>query len=247
MEKFHVDPKNDIATEKYQGPSALVAGAGYVYIFHWVAAFAGAAALAAIGLLAPGRVNAFKEACVDFGAKHKDATGLLKRITGNIAYYIPKSADWAAEKMMGAANRVGGARLGKAASEDTKSAALFTGGIGFIAGFLGSYVWGFAKGHKQSNAGKTQFIRAQEEIKELRDRNDDLNRINDDLHEKYVKAKQRWNDAAEANQENSESKAEPTKKETTTDDEKYPAVKKLVAATHQGTLGAEQSAEAAIG
>lgn len=180
---------NDIATEPYQGPGSFVAGAGYVYLSHWIAAFAGAVAFGAVGVLFSGKTIAFKEMLSEFGLRHRDSANWFKKAAGTVADFVPRMADKAAEKFLGATKRMGGNRLNTSSvSDDTKTAGLFSAGIGSITGFLGSTFWGFAKGHKEGNRGKHQFERAQHEIKNLRELNADLERINNDLHKKYIEA-----------------------------------------------------------
>jgi hypothetical protein len=198
MEKFQVDSKNDILAERYKGPGPVVAGAGYIYISHLASTIAGAIALGALGALASGKALAIKEAFTKFGTTHADSPNSFKKAAAWFVGGIPKLADYSATKLTGTAKKISGNRIGHVNEANTKTAAfMFAGGIGAVSGWIGSTIWGGLKGGHEGNVGKRQFNRAKAEIKDLRERNDDLEKINDELHAKYVAAATQKDEAAQ--------------------------------------------------
>ncbi len=188
-------PQNDILQEKYKGPSAVVTGAGYVYLTHLVATIAGFAGLGAIGLIASNKTIAVKKAFSEFSAANKVSDNILKKIPGHIAGWIPYVADAISSKVVGSAKKLGNIRgkvkipaAGEQTSSDKMNAFMFAGGIGGATGWIGSTILSVIAGGHKGNEAKRQFNRAKEEIQNLREDNADLNKINDDLHAKYVKA-----------------------------------------------------------
>lgn len=87
-------------------------------------------------------------------------------------------------------------------SQEKFSAAFMGGGIGGAIGYVVSSIWGIAKGSHEGNRGKRQFERAKSEIKHLRETNQDLEKINDQLHAKYVEASTKLDDVKTANESN---------------------------------------------
>lgn len=88
------------------------------------------------------------------------------------------------------------------------------GAVGYVSGWIAALVTGAQHG----NSGKHQFIRAKKQIKNLQEDNADLNKINNELHEKYVKAATRL-DSMQAAQENAARE--------TTERSELPAIKEM--------------------
>ena len=88
----------------------------------------------------------------------------------------------------------------KANDSKLTNALTFGGTVGF-AGYVAGWAKALITGAQHGNQGKRQFERAQEQINSLKEDNADLNKINDDLHEKYVKASTRL-DTIQAAQDN---------------------------------------------
>jgi hypothetical protein len=82
-------------------------------------------------------------------------------------------------------------------NDDAVTAGFIGGGIGALGGWLGSTIWGIAKGGHQSNQGKKQHNQLVAALKNERERNDDLEKINDELHAKYVAASSQKEEASE--------------------------------------------------
>lgn len=189
MKTSHPQKNTDILDEPYKGPGAIAASAGYVSLYHWVAMVAGFVGLGALGMLAPRQTNAIKDAFIEFSEANKANSNWLKKAPAHMAGWVTHSADYIAHKVVGLGKNVvrGGVQT-KPMSEQNLSASMFAGGVGGVAGWIGSTVIGIIQGGHEGNTGKRQFARAKAEIKELRERNEDLEKINDALHKKYVEA-----------------------------------------------------------
>lgn len=189
MKKSHPQEHGDILNEPYKGPGAIAASAGYVSLYHWVAMVVGFVGFGAIGMLAPKPTNAMKEAFTEFSLANKTSESWLKKAPAHMAGWVTRSADYIAHKVVGLGKNVvrGGVQT-KPMSEQKLSAFMFAGGVGGAAAWIGSSVWGVIQGGHEGTSGKRQFNRAKAEIKELRERNEDLEKINDELHKKYVDA-----------------------------------------------------------
>lgn len=189
MKTSHPQENVDILDEPYKGPGAIAASAGYVSLYHWVAMVVGFVGLGALGMLAPKQTNAIKDAFIEFSEANKVSSNWLKKAPAHMAGWVTHSADYIAHKVVGLGRNVvrGGVQT-KPMSEQNLSAFMFAGGIGGVAGWIGSTVIGIIQGGHEGSTGKRQFNRAKAEIKELRERNEDLEKINDELHKKYVEA-----------------------------------------------------------
>lgn len=189
MKKVNIDSDNDIVEEPYKGTSPVVASAGYVYITHWIGIIIGAATLGILGMVASNKTIAIKDAFTQFGKTHANSANSLNKSAAWLVGGIPKMADYFATKFVAAIEKLGGKNIAKVDTTSQKTAAvMFAGGLGAAFGWVGSTIWGIVKGGHEGNTGKRQFERAKAEIKELRERNDDLGKINEDLHKKYVEA-----------------------------------------------------------
>lgn len=183
MEKFKVDSKDDIAEERYKGPGPVVASAGYIYISHLAATVAGAFALGTLGYFASSKTVAVKEAFTRMGEKYGSSSNWLVKAPATIIGAIPKFSEWMVAHIPGA-ERISG----HSALESKQTAVVFASGIGAAAGWVSSTIWGLLKGGHEGNVGKRQHDKLVSEIKSLRETNDDLEKINDELHQKYVEA-----------------------------------------------------------
>lgn len=240
---FNEPPKEgDIATEKYQGPSAAVAAVGKGAIDHWKYAIIGLAGGTLAGAIfhkpaaslvekcrrwgyqlkaydskGAGLVNASKDTLSDW------AGGFLHVIFGDAkaaesldrlaASAEPQHQEWlksvAHNRQQGAGSYlishtfgalplVGkGVRtwLREGVSPRLATAIAFAGPAG-AAGFLGGWVRALFHGAAHGNPGKHQFERAQREIKHLREVNEDLEKINDRLHEEVIDEATKIKDSA---------------------------------------------------
>jgi hypothetical protein len=192
MEKFQTDSKTDIADEPYKGPGPFVVSAGYVYITHLISTIAGAVALGAVGYFAATKTVAVKDAFTRIGNEYGSSTNWLKKVPGSIIGFVPKFSEWMVSHIPGA-KRISG----HTALEEKNTAVVFAAGIGAFSGWLASTVWGIAKGGHQSNQGKQQHNQLVAALKNERERNDDLEKINDELHAKYVAAATQKEEASE--------------------------------------------------
>jgi len=205
---FNEPPKEgDIATEKYRGPGIGITSAGYMYVSHLIAMIGGFLGFTALGMLMHQRTNAIKSWAENLTKAGKEI-GVIKRGFAWIVGGVSNIAEGLSEKLFGSIKGFANSSLGKSLigdrlngksiGEERVAAGLFAGGFGAVLGYAGSTVWGVLKGHKHGNKGKRQFERAQEEIKHLREVNDDLEQINDRLHAEIRKTATKYNDAAEA-------------------------------------------------
>ncbi|MBX9726568.1 MAG: hypothetical protein K2X09_04815 [Rickettsiales bacterium] len=183
MEKLKVDSTDDIAEERYKGPGPVVASAGYIYISHLAATVVGALALGTLGYFASSKTVAVKEAFTRMGEKYGSSNNWLVKAPASVIGAIPKFSEWMVAHIPGA-NKISG----HSAFEDKQTAVVFASGIGAAVGWVGSTIWGLLKGGHEGNVGKRQHDRLVAEVKNLRETNDDLEKINDDLHAKYVEA-----------------------------------------------------------
>ena len=175
MKKSHSDEKNDILDEPYKGPGAIAAAAGYVSLYHWVAMVVGFVACGALGMLAAKPTIAAKEMFPEFSHANKTSSNWLMKIPAHIAGWIPRGADYIAHKVVSLGKTVvRGSMAPKPMSEQKLSAFMFAGGVGGAVGWIGSTIWGIIQGGHEGNIGKRQFERAKAEIKDLRARNETL-------------------------------------------------------------------------
>jgi hypothetical protein len=190
MKKSDSKENGDILDEPYKGPGAIAAAAGYVSLYHWVAMVVGFVGFGALGMLAAKPTNAIKEAFTEFSVANKSNNNWLKKAPAHMAGWVTRSADYIAHKVVGLGKNVvrGGVQT-KPMSEQKLSAFMFAGGVGGAAGWIGSSVWGVIQGGHEGNSGKRQFNRAKAEIKELRERNQDLEKINEALEKKHGDAR----------------------------------------------------------
>jgi hypothetical protein len=183
MEKLRTDSESDIVNEKYQGPNAAVASAGYMMMSHLAASIVSAIGLGAVGYFAANKTMAVKNAFTRIGETHGQSSNWLIKVPSKVIGWIPKLSEWMVKHLPG-----GKKISGHAAFAEKETAVAFAGGIGAIAGWIGSTFWGISKGTHEGIRGKRQFDRAKEEILRLREANQDLEKINDNLREKYVEA-----------------------------------------------------------
>jgi len=113
----------------------------------------------------------------------------------------------------------------------------FAGALGYVGGWLKAAVLGATHG----NRGKTQLERAQREIHALREKNEDLEKVHENLRKDYVEASSRLKDA-ETNTPTTGT--EDAAKATHASAEK-PGITKLESAEHKGVLHPERQAEIA--
>lgn len=199
MRNPNTEPTTDITEEPYRGPGSVVASAGYMYLSHAISAIAGFVAVGALGALTASRTVGFKRAFEQYGINHAGSDSAVMRFVARIAQTIPKAADAVAIKVTALGKRLGGNKIvNKPMAEDTTTAFMFAGGLGAASGWIGSSVWGIAKGHHDGNRGKQQFELAKQEIRNLRETNDNLEKINNEIREKYVEAATRFKDAEDA-------------------------------------------------
>lgn len=190
MDKSLADKQSDITAEHYEGPGAVIASAGYMYVSHGIAAVLGFFALGAVGYAASNKTVALKEAFKSFGERHADSPNILKNSTAWVARSIPRAANFVAKKVTAGTYRIFGERFAdKSISEEAATATMFAGGIGAAAGWIGSSIWGILKGSHEGHKGKHQFERAKREITELREKNDTLESESHQL-KKQLKAKE---------------------------------------------------------
>ena len=240
MEKFQVDAKNDIAEEKYQGPSAAVEAAGHGSIEHLMFGFAGlfSVGIAAFFLKAPaadtvegaralarrleasqapiatlneGSWNQLKHFALSVGASatrfggkvihcvfgNPEAADMLRESTTSIN---PEAREWVDTMIMNKAQGFGNTLLSHTIglvpsirrkmlhADPQLGNAISIGGAAGAAGYIGGWGKAIVLGTAHGNKGKHQFERAKAEIKDLRERNDDLEIINDKLHADYQSA-----------------------------------------------------------
>lgn len=235
MEKFQVDPKTDITREPYQGSGPVVASAGYMYISHGMAMLASALGMGTAGYYAHARVEKVEQAFQAFAARHGESGNILMRGTAKLAEFLPKLATKIVESLPGAERMLTNPKVKARASS-----VIFAGGLGAASAWIGSTVWGVLKGSHEGNLGKRQFERAVTEIKHLRETNDDLEKINDELHRRYVEASTQRTDAKDVRGEESA----PAKTEAA--DTPIAQQLRADALQHEGTLAApERSATVA--
>ena len=123
------------------------------------------------------------------------------------------------------------------------NALTFGGAVG-LGGYISGWLVALVTGVQHGNRGKRQFQRAQEQINDLKNSNADLNKINEDLHQKYVKASTRLDsiqaaqDAALAEQAPASEPAALHQASTPTSDVQ------LSANEHQGKLAQKELAVA---
>ncbi|MDX2095147.1 MAG: hypothetical protein SFW64_04330 [Alphaproteobacteria bacterium] len=183
MEKFQANPDNDILEEPYKGPGPVVASAGYMSIGHIVTMLLGGIAAGIVGYFTSHKTVALEKSFLRIAEEYKAGPGKLKQIAGDLVSAIPKLSEWAVSHIPWTEKLSNSALL-----KERWQAITFAGGLGAATAFAGSTVWGLLKGGHESASGRHQFERAQSEIRYLREMNGDLERINDGLREKYVKA-----------------------------------------------------------
>lgn len=183
MEKFQVDPNNDITKEPYKGTGPVVASAGYMYLSHMASLLAGFAGLGALGAVADKKTLAIKDSFVKFAEAHSTSKNPLMVVPAKVAKFIPWASEYVANHLPGIKKLASNASI-----KNKWEAIVFAGGIGGLAGWLGSTVWSIGKGGHIGDQGRRQFERAKAEIQDLRERNDDLEKINDKLHADYQAA-----------------------------------------------------------
>ncbi len=252
MEKFKVDPNDDIASEPYKGPGRVVTSAGYIYLSHILATIAGFVGFAIAGAVAHTQTNKVKQWAEMLSDSRAESSGIKKGFASAIAF-ISKIAETASHKVFSGLKALGGERFkGKSIGEEKMSAALFAGGAGAIAGWVGSTIWGVVKGSNEGNRGKRQFERAKVEIKDLRERNDDLEKINDKLHEEVVEASTKFKDIS-SKQEQEGLRVAPDSTPVTSAKESadmpaetHAPSASILAAQHEGKLHAEHAAQPAM-
>lgn len=182
MEKFKVDSKDDIAEEPYKGPSIAVAAAGEGFLRHFAWAVVGIVVGGVASSLAYNKVGAVKEAFQEFHGANREHAFFLKRWAAKAAGLVVTIAHGLTGHIPGHQHIV------KHIPEKRLEATLFGGGLLGAIGYASGWISALFTGTVHSNAGKRQFERAKAEIKDLRERNDDLEKINDELHAKYVEA-----------------------------------------------------------
>jgi len=169
MKRSSSTEKSNILEEPYKGPGPIVASAGYVSLYHWVAMVVGFVVCGALGMLAAKPTIAAKEMFGEFSQANKSSTNWFKKIPAHIAGWIPRSADYIAHKVVSLGkNIVRGNMAPKPMSEQKLSAFMFAGGVGGAVGWIGSTIWGIIQGGHEGNIGKRQFENAKAEIKDLR-------------------------------------------------------------------------------
>ena len=128
------------------------------------------------------------------------------------------------------------------------NSAIAVGGIAGAAGYVGGWLKAVFLGAKHGNTGKRQFEQAQHEIHALREKNQDLEKVNENLRQDYVAAASRLKD--ETGQDKAVDSTEAPKEKPVAKEEAstadVPAIAKLKAAEHQGKLAAEHAAEPAM-
>lgn len=206
----------DITKEPYKGPGPVLTSAGYLYASHGLALLGGVIVASAAGFLAHKHVNKginwlrdagqrvggsrekivkalfgvpqnshelhsiVQDACTLSAANKAKLTELIgNEEKGFFEKIASKITKWAKH------SKQAGSFI-EAQSDERLAAALTTGGLGGAAAWIGSTVWSIVKGSHVGNKGKRQFNRAVTEIKDLRERNEDLEAINNKLHDKIV-------------------------------------------------------------
>lgn len=186
MNKSESNEKDDSLDERYKGPGPIVAAAGYVSLYHWVAMVVSFVACGALGMLAAKPTIAAKEMFTEFSQANKTSSNWLMKIPAHVAGWIPRGADYIAHKVVSLGkNVVRDTIKTQPMSEQKLSAFMFAGGVGGAVGWIGSTIWGIIQGGHEGNVGKRQHdtimaLRKSEreqskaEIKTLRERIDAL-------------------------------------------------------------------------
>jgi hypothetical protein len=231
MEKGNQTPELDVSDESYKGSGRVVTSAGYLYISHMASTLAGMAAVGAAAYIFHGKVNSLVDKLHTVAEKSgrvrkgvirfivgdrrgshelnsviKDLEGIseahhkkLRDIVANeeLSFFQHKAvkfSNWISKSELGG-------RIIEAQSDSRMEATFIGASLGAITGWISSTIWSLYKGHQEGGKGKHQFLRAKKQIKNLQEDNADLEKINDDLHAKYVKAATRLN-IIQSDQEN---------------------------------------------
>lgn len=196
MDESLRNSRDDIANEPYNGPGKLITSAGYMYVSHALSMIAGFIGLGAMGAIAHGKTNAIKQWAENLSNTRSESVGVKKAAATAVAF-VSENAEKLAHKIISGMKRVAGKRAnGRGIGEERTAAFLFAGGFGAITGYIASSVWGLVKGSHEGEKGRRQFERAQAEIMNQREINGDLEKINDDLHRRFVESQTR--DSADA-------------------------------------------------
>ncbi len=237
MEKFQVDPDNDITQEPYKGPSAVVSAIGNGFFKHLLWAGIGLAAGAGAAAFFPKQVaSILKEwRAGAAAAKLETAEGFWPNVKKELAKFAHAALgegkgavsitttdaahkDWVDVEIMNKEHGIGHwlvthlflglipvvGKMGKKglveAAKTAEEAAggrftnmLTIGGILGAAGYAAGTAAGMLEGAKHGHEGKRQHERAKVEIQDLRERNQDLEKVNDKLHLDYQNALSRIN------------------------------------------------------
>lgn len=262
---------SDILKERYKGTSSGVAIAGYAYLSHLGSMIAGLIVGGVAAYFAHRQVNGAVDKIRSwsksdkgflnvlnrsiFGHTHPTELDALKNLkVDGISSTVTQKLDELIQRDKGGFFQNRAAGFVKFVSKKEKVATFFDnlqpeklsagfmgGGFGVVFGWVASTAWAFFKGGHEGSAGKKQFKRAQAEIEELRDMNDDLNQINDELHAKYREASTQFrNEAVETGKLRvSADDVTAARHETAASDAtKPPTTLKSESASHQGMLAA---------
>ena len=268
-------PDIDVTDESYRGTSRVVASAGYIYLSHLGATLGGMLALGTAAYVAHGKVNNLVKGLHDFAEKGgRIRKGAIRFIVGDrpgshelsnvvkemtcitpeqkkelaqlvsneeLSFFQHKASeltDWLSKR------KIGG--FIEKQSTERMQATFIGASLGAISGWLTSTIWSIHKGTHEGNKGKHQFIRAKEQIKNLQEDNADLNKINDELHAKYVKAATRLDsiDAAREAALRSDAPAADTLAALESAATPPHAEVQLDSAQHQGTVTQQERASA---
>lgn len=174
MERPVNTAENDIATERYKGPGALVTGAGEGAIAHYGTGLAGLLGGGTVSYLGYKQVNAIEKSFQNFHATTRDSNFFMRGL-GNIAGFTRWAAHSSIEHLPGRQ------RIFSRIPKERLEAVIFGGGLmGFIGFFVAPVLFMFS-GAKHSNDGRRQFEDAQDEILTARGERDAL-------RDKYVAA-----------------------------------------------------------
>jgi hypothetical protein len=281
MEKFQVDPNNDITKEPYQGASKVIEAAGRGTVEHLLYAFSGMIGVGALAYAAHGNAakiidaarntaKNLKSTAVGDGFAATTKRGLGSFMSGVFGNPEAAAAIRANSTAMGeqnkelieslAMNRAQGfgnallshtigliptVRKGMVHADSRLANAITLGG----AAGAGGYAFGWSKavvlGAATGGKGKRQFERAKAEVNDLRERNDDLEKINDKLHADYRAAATRLQQIRAEEEKLTPPKFGPSDSPIGMDASPASAVQ-LANSEHQGKLQAAPAVEAAI-
>jgi len=175
MEKPAEKPvENDIATEAYKGPGAVVTSLGYSVIEWKIGIAAGLLAGMAAAIAAPQFFIRQSNGLNAWATRLAGHESPLPKYTGKFTHWVvgitKKLADHSPKALL---NRMGAERA---------EATVFAGGFGALTGLVGSLFTSGFHGTKVAKEARHQFERAKTEIKDLRAENASL-------REKYTELK----------------------------------------------------------